>query len=251
MNPIDLVALGKNFMDRYDKPTLLFQDDQHAIYWLGVPEDSAFRINVYLITDGTEALLVDPGGRSEFQFVRQRVNQIIPGEQVTGMILSHQDPDVAASMVDWLEVNPAMKVISSSRTNNLLPHYGRSDYTFHSINEESSFFFSSGRKLRFIEAPFLHFPGAFVTCDETSKFLFSGDIWAAIDMDWRLVVEDFGFHELKMSLFHVDYMSCNVAARGFVNRIRHLPIDAILPQHGSVIPKNCNPRAIEYMLHLR
>lgn len=251
MNPIDLPMLGQTFVDRAEKPILLFQDGQHTVYWLGVPEDSAFRINSYLILDGQEALLVDPGGQSEFQIIKQRVSQILPCEQVTGMILCHQDPDVAGSMVNWLEINPAIKVISSSRANILLPHYGKSDYTFCNISDDPDFIFSSGRKLRFIEAPFLHFPGAFTTYDETSKFLFSGDIWGAIDMDWQLVVEDFTSHELKMSLFHIDYMACNIAARGFVARIRNLGMDAILPQHGSIIPKKFIPRALDYLYHLK
>ncbi len=251
MDTIDLTVLGKSFMERYEKPTPLYKDDQHAVYWLGVPDDSAFRINVYLITDETEALLVDPGGRSEFSFVKQRVDQILPCEQVGGMILCHQDPDVAASMVDWLGINPSMKVFTTTRTNILLPHFGKLDYTFVNVNEEPLHFFSSGRKLRFIEAPFLHSPGAFATYDETSKFLFSGDVWAAIDMDWRLVVEDFSVHELKMNLFHIDYMASNLAARGFINRIRHLALDAILPQHGSIIPKQFIPKALEYLRHLK
>ena len=100
MNTIDLVELGRMFNNTWEKPTPLFQDDQHAVYWLGVPEPSAFRCNTYLIVDGQEALLVDPGGRGSFEFVRMRVGQIIPPHKVSGLIVCHQDPDVAASMVD-------------------------------------------------------------------------------------------------------------------------------------------------------
>lgn len=251
MNTIDLVELGRLFMERYEKPTPLFQDDNHAVYWLGVPEDTAFRCNTYMIVDGQEAILVDPGGRSAFEFVKKRVIQILPVERVSALIVCHQDPDVAASMVDWLAIDPSIKVITSVRTNILLPHYGKSEYTFVNINENPVYFFVSGRKLKFIESPFLHFPGAFTTYDETAKFIFSGDIWASIDMDWKLVVEDFSKHELKLSLFHIDYMASNIAARGFVDRIRHLELNAILPQHGSVISKKFVNKALEYLNNLK
>ncbi|MEI7500407.1 MAG: MBL fold metallo-hydrolase [Bacteroidota bacterium] len=251
MNTIDLVELGRLFMERYEKPTPLFQDDNHAVYWLGVPEDSAFRCNTYLIVDGQEAIVVDPGGRGAFEFVKKRVAQILPVERVGALIVCHQDPDVAASMVDWITMDPSIKVITSVRTNILLPHYGKSDYIFVNINEEPVYFFTSGRKLKFIESPFLHFPGAFVTYDETAKFIFSGDIWASIDMEWKLVVEDFSKHELKLSLFHIDYMASNIAARGFTYRIRHLELDAILPQHGSIIPKKFVHNAMEYLNNLK
>jgi len=251
MNTIDLTELGKTFMERFDTPTLLFQDEGHAIYWLGIPEDTAFRCNAYLVADNQEALIVDPGGRQSFDFVKNRVAQILPPESVTGMILCHQDPDVAASMADWLDINPSMKVITSLRANVLLPNYGRPNYTFISISEDPVYTFSSGRKIRFIESPFLHFPGAFASYDEYSRYLFSGDIWAAIDMDWHLVVEDFARHKLKLNLFHLDYMAGNIATRGFIDRLRAFPVKAILPQHGSVIPEQMIPEAMNYLMDLK
>jgi flavorubredoxin len=251
MNKVDIEVLGRIFLEKYDLPTPLFDDGAHAVYWLGVPEDTAFRCNSYLITDGNEAIIVDPGGKDAFSFVKRRVEQVVPSTSVSALIVCHQDPDVAASMVDWLAINPAIRVITSVRTNILLPHYGRADYNFYSINENPVFLFSSGRRLKFIESPFLHFPGAFTTWDETTRFLFSGDIWASIDMDWKLVVEDFALHELKLSLFHVDYMAGHIALKGYLDRLRPYEIDAILPQHGSVIPKKFINRALDYLNRLK
>ena len=102
MNTIDLVELGRMFTGNCDRPTPLFQDDQHAVYWLGIPEISAFRCNSYLIVDGQEAIVVDPGGKTFFDFVKMRVAQVLPVEKVCALVICHQDPDVAASMPDWL-----------------------------------------------------------------------------------------------------------------------------------------------------
>lgn len=234
-----------------DRPTVLFAESDHAIYWLGIDEETAFRCNVYLIRDGDAAFLVDPGNRGFFPAVKARVAQIMDPAGITGMVLCHQDPDVAASMVDWLDVNPAMQVLSTPRTHVLLPHYGRPLYPAVDVTDQMCFPLPSGRHLRFIEAPFLHFPGAFVTYDSTSGFLFSGDIWAALDMNWRLVVDSFDDHVLAMDLFHIDYMASNVAARGFVQRLGGLEIRAILPQHGSIIGDKHVAAAIDYLRTLR
>jgi flavorubredoxin len=251
MNTVDLVELGRMFSDAFDRPTLLFQDDLHRVYWIGVPDDSAFRCNTYMVVDDQEAVIIDPGGHLSFPQLERRVAQVLPPDKVTALILSHQDPDVAASMTDWLSVNPRIGIISSVRTNLLLPHYGTPGYTFININDHPAFVFQSGRRLRFIESPFLHFPGAFTTYDETTAFLFSGDIWASIDMEWKLVVEDFETHTFKLDLFHIDYMASNIAARGYAERIRHLKLNALMPQHGSIIPKKYIPAAIEYLQHLK
>lgn len=251
MNSIDLVELGKSFQERFDRPTVLFEDEHHTIYWLGTPEDSAFRCNTYLIRDEKEAIIIDPGGKPGFEFIKKRIGQILAPEEVSAMILCHQDPDVGASMVDLLDLNPEMTIITSVRTNVLIPHFGKQDYTFFNINEEPVWYFKTGRSLRFIPSPFLHFPGAFSTYDEPSGFLFSGDIWAAMDMDWKLIVENFVTHELKLNLFHLDYMASNIATRGFIDRLRGLELNAILPQHGSIIPKKFISKAIAYLAGLK
>jgi flavorubredoxin len=241
--------LGKNI--QLDTPTCLFLDGEHAVYWLGNLEESAFRCNVYLIVDQGVAIIVDPGNRAFFELVKGRVAQIVDPTRVTGMIVCHQDPDVAASMIDWLDLNPEMLVMTSPRTNVLLPHYGRGDYNYYDTSENPRFRLPSGSDLQFIEAPFLHFPGAFTTYDSVSKFLFSGDIWAALDLDWQLVVDDFDAHVPQLDLFHIDYMASNIAARGFVRRLNGVEITAILPQHGSIIDSANVPAALDYLENLQ
>jgi flavorubredoxin len=225
----------------------------HAVYWLGNDEPSAFRTNVYLIVDGDWVLLVDPGNRACFAGVRERVAQVVDPARVSGMILCHQDSDVAASMPDWLAVNPQMRVFTSPRTQVLLPHYGCADYAYADVEAEPVLARPSGGELYFVPAPFLHFPGAFATFDTASGFLFSGDVFASLDVGSRLWAE--GFDELagNMQLFHTEYMASNIAARGFVNRLQDMDLDirAILPQHGSLIGEGHLPQAMQWLAGLR
>ncbi len=238
-------------IDDLNTPVCLFHEGARAVYWLGVPEDAAFRCNVYLLTDGDAGYLIDPGSRYSFDLIYRRVEQVMPASQVEGLVLSHQDPDVAASMVLWLERFPDTPVIASPRTHVLLPHYGITDYRAYDTEAHPTLTLPSGNALRFIAAPFLHFPGAIATYDEASHFLFSGDIWAALDMDWQLKVTSFEEHAAKMDLFNTEYMASNVAARGFVRQIEGLPIHAILPQHGSVLGLEHVTPALEYLRTLR
>jgi len=235
------------------KPILLFEDAGHKIYWLGIDEDTAFRCNVYMICDDDEYIIVDPGNRAYFETVKEKVAQITDPKNVGKLILCHQDPDVSASMVDWLEFNSDITIVSSGRTNVLLPHYGISNYNFLDIVVDKQLVFKSGRVLEFIEAPFLHFAGAFTTLDKTSNFLFSGDICAALDIDWKLVVseDEFMMHETYMDLFHIDYMASNIATRGYVRKLDGKQIDAILPQHGSLINGINVEDALDYLKNLQ
>ncbi|HKI62658.1 MAG TPA: MBL fold metallo-hydrolase [Mariprofundaceae bacterium] len=249
--------MNRKAFDQYDiasamhQPTLLYEADGHAVYWLGNNEPSAFRTNVYLIRDGDVCLLVDPGNRSSFDQIKDRVAQILPPESVTGMVVCHQDPDVAASLPDWLEINPAMQVFTTPRTQVLLPYYGRSDYAYMDVEENSSLTLPSGAVLYFISAPFLHFPGAFSTFDVKAGFLFSGDVFASLGAGEKLWSEDFDLLTDNMNLFHLEYMASNVAARGFVNRLDGLDIKSILPQHGNLIGSKDVQTALRWLANLK
>jgi len=247
----NLISKNLNITIDTDTNILLFESNNHKIYWMGIEEESAFRCNVYLIEDNNEFILVDPGSRLYHQELKDRVSKITDIKNISALILCHQDPDVAASMIDWLDINKDITVITSARTNVLLPYYGKKDYNFFDISENQFYEFKSGNRLKFIEAPFLHFPGAFTTLDLASNMLFSGDIFAALDIDWNLVVNDFEAHKQNLDLFHIDYMSSNIAARGFVRKVEHEKIDAILPQHGSIIDNKDVDKAFNYLKELK
>jgi len=232
------------------KSILLFQEGDYSIYWLGLDEDSEFRVNVYLIKNKDEALIVDPGNRNFFEYIKKEVEKIMGDySKVIGAIFHHQDPDVSASIIDWLEIVPDMKIITTPRTNVLLKFYGIKEYEFFDITKQD-FIFSNGEILSFIESPFLHFPGAFTTYCHQSKFLFTSDIFAALDIEWSLIVEDFETHKRAMDLFSKDYFACNIATRGYAMKIEDLNIEGILPQHGSIIPKEYVKDSIEYLKNL-
>ena len=251
VNNIETLLLINNL--DLEKPVLLYDDDKHSIYWLGVLEDNAFRINSYLINDGDQSIIIDPGSRPYFENIKNHIKDLGFYDNLVAMVCCHQDPDVAASMYDWLQIKPELEIIASARTNVLLPHYGATDYNYYDAGNANNheFVFKSGRKLKFIEAPFLHFPGAITTLDESSNTLFSGDIWAAIDIDYQFIVTDFDDHKLKLDLFHIDYMASNLASRRFAEKLKDLNIDLILPQHGAIIHQKFITNAIEYLKDLR
>ena len=248
---MDLVLKTKSI--NMEEPLLLFSEGDHSIHWLGASDVSAFRTNTYLISDGDQSIVIDPGNRSFFKDIKKNIKKLGRLSNVQALVICHQDPDVAASIVDWLKFKPELEIIASARTNILLPHYGISDYSFYDTGESNNneYVFKSGRKLKFIEAPFMHFPGAIASYDEFSSSLFSGDIWAAISMDFHFTVDDFEEHKLKLDLFHIDYMASGVASRGFAAKLKNIKIELILPQHGAIIQKEYVQNAIEYLEQLK
>jgi flavorubredoxin len=87
--------------------------------------------------------------------------------------------------------------------------------------------------IKAIPAHFLHSVGNFHFYDPISKILFSGDVGASlVDSEPERPVRDFQKHISKMKGFHERYMVSNKAARLWVNMIRNLDIEMMVPQHG-------------------
>jgi flavorubredoxin len=237
-----------------NKPVALFDDGSHAVYWVGSQEDSPFRCNAYLIVDGKWRILVDPGSAyHHFEQVRSRVEAIIPADTISHIAVLHQDPDLCDSLPNWLEIVPEVVLVTTPRTRVLIPYYGfrSSDVNWADVSpNDTTYFDLPGGSVAFLTAPFLHFPEAMVIYDECSRFLLSGDIGAAVEQDWRLVVNDWDAHWRTMVSFHIFYMASNRALRGFVAKVEPFPIEAILPQHGSVIPASMVPQALESLKNL-
>ena len=55
---------------------------------------------------------------------------------------------------------------------------------------------------------------------------------------------------MAMDLFSKDYFACNIATRGYAMEIENLDIEAVLPQHGSILHKKFVPNAIDYLKNL-
>ena len=233
---------------------LLFEKGQHKIYWVGTSSSRALRNNIYLIKDRNEGIIIDCGSRGEFQETLSRIKQVMPLSYITKIFANHQDPDVTSAMVDWLELNPNIEIIASPNTHTLIQHYMPNGETYKYFNTDRNpiLTLDSGAVLEFIPSPFMHSPGAVSIYNRYTKTLFSGDIWAAISVEWKLILEDdFEEHVEYMDFFHQGYIASNKAARNFLLNFKNREVHHIMPQHGSIlIEKNIN-KAFVYLKELK
>ncbi|MDB9695490.1 MBL fold metallo-hydrolase [Acinetobacter nosocomialis] len=88
-------------------------------------------------------------------------------------------------------------------------------------------------KLVMVPAHFLHSVGNFQFYDPVAKILFSGDMGASIVVDASQPLKDFDAHVMKMKAFHQRYMCSNKVIRLWVNMVRQMDIEMIVPQHGT------------------
>lgn len=209
----------------------------NGIYWIGGSEqDGGLHCNPYLIIEGDEGVLIDPGSVLDFDVVFENLCSILPFDKVKYVILHHQDPDFCSSVPLFEKKGCHFQIITHWRTQTLVKYYGiQSEYYI--INEnELKLTLSSGRRLKFVLTPYLHFPGAFTTYDEQTKTLFSSDLFGAFSFEWSLFAN--GNYLEKMKTFHEHYMPSNSILRPVMERFLDMDIALIAPQHGSIINEN-------------
>ncbi len=214
-----------------------------GIYHVGdITSNNGLDCNPYLLIDGKEAVLFDPGSSLDFQQVLANVKELVPIEDITHIVLHHEDPDFCAAVPLFEELGIRPKIVTSWRTMTLVQYYGIQSPYYLLEENESRLTLSSGRVLQFIPTPYLHFAGAFATYDGATETLFSSDLFGAFSYNHTLYADDTYLE--KMLTFHEHYMPSNSVLRPVMDVLLGYGIRRILPQHGSIID-----REVETYIH--
>jgi flavorubredoxin len=161
----------------------IYQNDDHR--WLAIARDASkpgylIDTNEYVVMDGEQALLCDPGGIEIFPAVFSALSAECDPTKLAGIFASHQDPDIISSLALWLEFKPDLKCYTSWLWQSFLPHFGGSESTFVPIPDPGMTIRLGSLELQAIPAHYLHSSGNHHLYDPKAKILFSGDVGAAL-----------------------------------------------------------------------
>ena len=210
-------------------PCITLDDLQHAdtrhavqvadrVWWVGHEQkDDIFQCHVYLIEQGDQSVLLDPGSVLTFRHTFRKIEEIIPFNHIRYFVCHHQDPDItgALGLIDQLVGREDAVLVTHWRTRMLIKHYGL-QLPFWLVEEHDWKLPLEDRNLEFVFTPYAHFPGAICTFDPVSQVLFSSDIFGGLTPEFALV----------------DILGYALRA------IERHPIRMIAPQHGSIIPEH-------------
>ena len=222
-----------------------------SIYWVGMHlENDSFQCHPYLIKNGDESILIDPGSMIEFDETVRKIKTVIDIKSIKYIILHHQDPDLAAAVpeIEKLINRDDLQIVTHSRMSVLIKHYIVTSSYYEIDKHDYQLITSSGFQLDFYTTPYCHSPGAFVSYEPNTKILFSGDIFGGIDESWEFYADETYFNKAKQ--FHQEYMPSKDIFNYALGKIEKLDIDLIAPQHGSIIEKKYIPNLLKDMRNL-
>ncbi|MCK8600937.1 hypothetical protein [Desulfoferrobacter suflitae] len=236
----------------YERPIKLSED----VYWVGAYDAQAGSYaNPYIITDNDEAVLIDGGSRADFPSVMMKIMEIgLTPSSIAALIYQNYTPRLCGSL-PHLEViigRKDLQIISDRANHMFIQHYSESAKLISLHDLDYRYRFSSGRTLRFINTPFSHSAGSFVTFDEKSTILFTGDLFSSYSTELGLFLklrlrckncEDYpncpdeanNCPIYNILHFHHNIMGSERALKYALDQIAPIPFNALAPQHGGVL----------------
>jgi flavorubredoxin len=215
---------------------------EKGVYWLGMRTDSRLEVNVYLrVFSGnqkTATMIIDPGPPTIFDKLQRRLTDVLgDSTNVQMAFINHQDPDVGTNAMFFQKRNPRLRVLCTEDTWRLTHFFGLKLKNFQPTDKfkNSRGKLSTGHIIRFVPTPFCHFRGACMLYDETSRILFSGDLFGGLTFEPRLFATTDNWDGIR--IFHQIYMPSREVIRMAIDKIRRLkPAPTIIaPQHGTIM----------------
>ncbi len=221
------------------KANILFQNDEHTVLtFTDLVKGEGIQSNQMVIIQEGHSAIFDPGGDLTYMPLSMAINKFVKVKDIDYIIATHQDPDIISSLDKWLMYSDA-KIVISRLWERFVPHLvpgymkEKAEGRLVAIPDQGMDIPLAHSVIKAIPAHFLHSVGNFQFYDPISKILFSGDAGASlVDTSPERPVRNFDKHVGKMLGFHQRYMVSNKVCRLWVNMVRDMDIDIIVPQHG-------------------
>ncbi len=207
--------------------------------------------NSYLLETSEGAVIFETVKEKFVDEYIEKIKSITDIENIKYIVLQHTEPDHAGGLFKLMELLPDVTVIGSRIALGYLSEITNAPFTGMVVKDNDELTLGD-TTLRFINAPFLHWPDTIYTYIEKDKFLFTCDSFGAHYGSDELFVskilgKDALDYDFALRKYFEDILSpfkkhLNLA----LDKIKELEIDFILPGHGPVLDTFIQERIAEY-----
>lgn len=195
--------------------------------------------NALVYRTGGEAVLLDPGGGAVFPDLLSALTGKIDLDTITGIVVSRQGMDVAASLPLWRRICPSeLRIFASALSTDAVRQLDTDLRPVGIPDEGGSVPINGAAALDVLPAPYLHAAEAMTIFDADSGVLYSGDVGTAIgddDPPETPFVMDFESHVSRMAAYHARWMASDAARDAWLTRVANLNVRFLVPRRGPVL----------------
>ena len=226
----DMVWVGAD-----DRRLALFE----GVY--GVPDGVSY--NSYLILD-EKTILFDTVDKAVAHNFFDNVAHELAGRKLDYLVISHMEPDHAATIEDIALRYPEAKIVCNAKIRDMLARFFPTDLSerLHLVKEGDTFE-TGHHTLTFLSAPMVHWPEVMVSYDLTTRTLFSADAFGTFGaINGALFADEVDFFRDYVDEARRYY--CNIVGKygtqvqALLKKASTVQIDRICPLHGFVWRKN-------------
>lgn len=204
--------------------------------------------NAYLIKD-EKNVLIETVHESFFDDYIENISSIINIEEIDYLILNHTEPDHTGSVKKLLELNPNITIVTTMAGKKFVSEICNKE--FNSIVVKDGQTLNIGyRNLKFIIAPFLHWPDSMFTHIQEDKLLFSCDFlgthYAEPKVMDRYIKYKEKYDESLINYYKAIFGPFKQYVLDGIEKIKDLQIDTICTSHGPVLQKYLNEVVEKY-----
>ncbi len=207
-----------------------------GIWWVGyIDANAQCSHNPFLLIDGDEAVLINPGSRADehFRVVRDKVSSLINPKQIQHIVILHHDPDRCASLPLFEKLaDRNVRVYAPTRVARSIAYYGCKNPVI-GLDEGDSVILRSGRVLDYSETPGLPDAGTGLLHDPATSTVFAGNVFGRLTSEWNLFANPRGWE--SMVPIESQTSGSKKAHLLALNKIETLSPDRVCPHCGPII----------------
>ncbi len=218
----------------------------NGVDWVGVrhpdlkvfddlfPTHNGTTYNAYLVRGSEKTALIDTVKAPFLDEFLRKVGEHLPPEKVDIVVVNHTEPDHSGALAALIERNPDIVVYCTKAAENFLRQLLNRPFNSHVVSEGEEVDLG-GRTLRFILAPYLHWPDTMFTYLVEEKVLFPCDAFGAHYCPSRLFDDEIA----DFSYDFYFYFDCIMRPfkdkiREAVAKVEKLEIELVCPSHGPI-----------------
>jgi len=154
------------------------KDPGLTVFDIVIPTEFGTTYNAYLVKGTDKTALIDCVKRPFGEELFRNLAPHVPVEKLDYVIINHSEPDHAGALVDLLARNPGVTVLLSRTAKTFVDNLVNAGFKFRIVNDNDELALG-GKTLRFINAPFLHWPDTILTFLVEDRILFPCDFLGA------------------------------------------------------------------------
>lgn len=204
-----------------------------------LPEGTSY--NSYLVKGTEKTVLIDtvnPGFENEFV---AKISKVTGLEKLDYLIMNHAEPDHSNAIRFIMEKAPNAVLVTTKKGITMARNYHEIPDERVKIVGDGDLLELGGKTLRFIEAPWLHWPETMFTYLEEDKVLFSCDFFGAHTAQGVYDEDIEDLIPMAKRYFGEIMMPFSKMGAKALEKIKDLEIRVIAPSHG---PMYKNPERI-------